>query len=346
MSSTNKVSLSAINPKVVNNIPTYKEDKIRGKEWVGYGSDNLYPNYLWDLYLSVASLQSIINGTVDYICGDDIIIDRKINKKGESPTEFVRKLAIDLMVFGGFAIQVIRNLGGEVAEMYALDFMKVRSDEKNEIFYYSDDWSKWGAKAKVYPKFEVNDTNPTSIYYYKGNITRTVYPTPIYSAALIACELEKSIDQYHLNNISNGFAGNVIINFNNGQPSEKEKEKIEDAIEDKFGGYQNAGRTLISYNDSAENAATIERLAADNSDEKYQSLAKRSREEILQAFRCPEVIIGGSVQSNGFNNLEFESAFKLYNRTVVQPLQKTISTAIEKIFGNVQIVPFTIKWDA
>lgn len=46
MSSTNKVLLSAINPKVVNNIPTYKEDKIRGKEYVGYGSDNLYPNYL------------------------------------------------------------------------------------------------------------------------------------------------------------------------------------------------------------------------------------------------------------------------------------------------------------
>lgn len=51
----------------------------------------------------------------------------------------MRKMALDLLVFGGFAIQVIRNMAGGIAEVYALDFMKVRSDEKNEIFYYCDD---------------------------------------------------------------------------------------------------------------------------------------------------------------------------------------------------------------
>jgi hypothetical protein len=46
------------------------------------------------------------------------------------------------MIFGGFAIQVIRNMAGGIAELYYIDFMKLRSDEKNEVFYYADDWSK------------------------------------------------------------------------------------------------------------------------------------------------------------------------------------------------------------
>lgn len=40
------IQLSAIDPVVVSNIPEYKEEKIRGKDYVSYGKDNLFPNYL------------------------------------------------------------------------------------------------------------------------------------------------------------------------------------------------------------------------------------------------------------------------------------------------------------
>lgn len=351
MSESKIIQLSAIDPIVVNNVPEYKEEKARGKGYVNYGKDNLFPNYLWDLYGTVSSLQSIINGTSDFICGNQITCTAQgfedvVNHRGETINDVVRKIAYDVMIFGGFAIQVIRNMEGGVGEIYALDFMKVRSDEKNEVFYYCDDWSKWGAKSLVYPKFGIGDQNPTSIFYYKGSITRGVYPTPVYGSALIACELEKAINEFHLNNINNGFASNLIINFNSGQPNDEQKKEIERNVIEKFSGYQNAGRFLISYNDSAENATTIERLNSDDFDDKYSALASRSREQIIQAFRCPEMLIGGSVQANGFNELEFNSAFKLYNRTVVRPIQNAIVDAFDKIFGitgSIVIAPFSIE---
>lgn len=338
------VYLSSIDPIYQSNIPDYTEEKARAKGYVNYGKDNKWPNYLWDLYLNVATLQSIINTIVDYVCGESITGIDYINKTGETLEDIVKKLTTDYLIFGGFAIQVIRNYAGEVAEIYALDFMKVRTDEKNEIFYYCDNWSKWGAKSLVYPKFGVDDTNPTSIFYYKGTVTRGVYPTPIYGASLIACELEKAINEYHLNNINNGFATNLIINFNNGNPNDEQKKEIERDIVEKFTGYKNAGRFLVSFNDSAENATTIERLTSDDFDDKYRALAERSRNQILQAFRCPEVLVGGSVQSTGFNDLEFDAAFRLYNKTMIQPIQKTLITTFEKIFGKtIYIEPFSIK---
>lgn len=343
------IQLSAIDPVVVSNIPEYTEEKARGKSYVNYGKNNLYPNYLWDLYNTVTSLQAIINGTVDFICGNDIAFrnrDNVVNSKGETVLDIVKKIAVDKMIFGGFALQIIRNMAGEVGEIYALDFLKVRSDEKNEIFYYCDDWSKWGAKSLIYPKFGTDDSNPTSIYYNKGGITRGVYPTPLYGAALIACELEKAINEFHLNNINNGFASNIIINFNNGQPNEEQKKEIEKDVTEKFSGYQNAGRILLSFNDSEENATKVERLNGDDFDDKYKALAERSREQIFTAFRATPNLFGFPNQTTGFNEQEYASSFKLYNRTVVRPIQNEIIDCFDKIFGekgSIVITPFSLE---
>lgn len=344
------VSLSAIDPEWTTNIPIYSEDKIRGRDYISYGKDNHYPDYLWDLYNKVATLQSIINGTADFICGNDVKFnipgfDVQVNKKGETANDIVRKITYDKLIFGGYALQIIRNLDGSVGEIYALDFMKVRSDEKNEIFFYSDKWN-WGSKALVYPKFAYGDSNPTSIYYNKGSITRTVYPTPLYGAAIIACELEKAINEFHLNNINNGFATNLIINFNNGQPNEEQKKEIEKDVNEKFSGYQNAGRILLSFNDSEENATKVERLNGDDFDDKYSALAERSREQIFTAFRATSNLFGSPKENVGFNEQEYLSSFKLYNRTVVRPIQNEIVDTFDKIFGvkgSIQIQPFTLE---
>ena len=252
------------------------------------------------------------------------------------------------MIFGGYALQIIRNFAGSIAEIYALDFMKVRTDEKNEIIYYSDDWSKWGAKYLIYPKFKPGDQNPTSVYYHKGHLTRGTYPIPLYGAAIIPCELEKSINQFHLNNINNGFMSNLIINFNNGQPNDEQKEEIERSINEKFGGFQNAGRILISYNDSDENKTTVERLSGDDFDDKYTALSERSKSQIFTAFRATPNLFGLPTESTGFSRQEYMESFKLYNRTVVSPLQDDIIGAFNKILGvenSITISPFNIQWD-
>lgn len=351
MEAKQKIQLSSLDPILTTNVPVYKEHKIRSKEYISYGDDNRWPDYLWGLFNNVATLQSIINGTVDFICGDGIIVNvpnfsEKVNSKGETILDVTRKIMYDKMIFGGFALQIIRNLAGEVAEIYALDFMKIRSDEKNEIFFYCDDWSAWGAKALVYPKYGVNDSNPTSVFYSKGGLTRGVYPLPIYNAAIIPCEIEKAINEFHINSINNGFMSNVIINFNNGQPNDEQKVEIERDINEKYSGYQNASRILISYNDSTENATTVERLNSDDFDEKYKSLAERSRDQIFTAFRATPNLFGLPTETTGFSDQEYASAFTLYNRTVVKPIQAELVDTFDKIFGmagSITIKPFTLN---
>ena len=348
-----KIMLSAINPFLATNIVENVEKEISGKDFISWGVNNNYPNYLFSLYSDCATLQSIINGTSDFVCGNDIICNvpkfsKRINKKGDTISDLISRISVDYLIFGGFAIQVIKDFNNNINELYWVDFSKLRSDKKNEVFFYSEDWNKSYGRVKTiqYPKFSPNDKNATSIFYFKGNKTRSTYPTPIYNASIIACELEKKINDFHLNEISNNFLTSKIINFNNGQPQPEIQEEIERNINEKFSGEANAGRILISFNENKENATTIENLGTDNFADRYNALAKRMREQIFVAFRTCPIVFGLQKENNGFSQDEYLQAFVLYNRTMVQPIQNIIINTLDKIFGvenSITIKPFSIE---
>ena len=81
-----KVCFRAIDPVLESNIvlPT-EEDSHRG--FIKWGVNNDYPQYINNLYKDVATLKSIIDGTVDFIVGneihiDDLVFDIQVNDKG------------------------------------------------------------------------------------------------------------------------------------------------------------------------------------------------------------------------------------------------------------------------
>lgn len=348
-----KVQLAALNPYVTTNTVENVEKEISGKDFIAWGNDNRYPNYLFSLYEDCATLQSIINGTTDFICGNDIscnlpIFEKTVNKNGDTINDIIQRISTDYLIFGGFSIQVIRNALGEITELYWIDFTKIRSDKKNEVFFYSNEWDKSYGRVKyiVYPKFNIDDSNPTSIFYYKGSKTRTTYPTPLYNAAITSCELEKKINEFHLNEISNNFLTSKIINFNSGVPDDDLKNEIERNLNEKFSGAENAGRILISFNNNKDSETTVTDLPQDEFGVRYDSLAKRSTSQIFTAFRATPNLFGLPTETTGFNEQEFLEAFKLYNRTAVRPIQQVIVKSFDKILGfegSITITPFNLE---
>lgn len=344
-----KYAFAALNPYIQHNKVLNVEKQAQGKDFIIWGEDNRYPDFLYSLYESCATLQSVINGTVDFICGDKIkCIKSNINGKGETIEDVYRKVAYDLIIFGGFALQVIRNAFGVVTEVYWVDINKLRSDEKNEVFFYSEDWSKSIGRVKylVYPKFNPNDANTVSIFYYKSEKSRKTYPSPIYNAAIDACEIERKINDFHLNEISNNFTTSKIINFNNGTPDDITKNEIEKSLNEKFTGSENAGRLLVSFNENKDSETTVTSLSEDGFADRYAALSKRVVSQIFTAFRATPNLFGLPTETTGFSEQEYNEAFKLYNRTTVRPLQKKINDAFDYVYGVegcIAITPYSLE---
>ena len=358
------VSFAAIDQYVETNIvlPT---EKVTNRDFVEWGKGNNYPGYLLDLYNNVTTLRSIINGNIDFVTGDDVTIlplgDRFaegiMNTRGDLITDIVRDLAKDYNLYGGFALQIIRDHNGDVAEIYYIDMRYLRSNKENDVFYYNEHWEKGGRKdVIIYPKFlrnldwtslsdEERDRHASSILFIK-NVHTQVYPAPMYAASVLSCEIEKAISQYHWNSLNNNFCPDIIINFNNGDPGDEIKEEIVSDLEEKFSGYQNGKRFMVSFNKDRMSAVTIDTIKTDDFSERYKALEESCRRQIFSAFRAQPLLFGlNSDVSTGFSTDEFEQTFKLYNRTQIRPVQRLIADAFDRIYGSkgvLTIKPFSL----
>ena len=361
-------SFAAIDSYLETNIVSPVEKVLAGRDMVEWGTRNAYPDYLLDLYNNVPTLRSIINGNIDYVAGDDVTImplqeeftNQEMNMRGDTIREQVKDIAKDFEIYGGFALQVIRNLAGEVAEVYYIDMRYLRTNKEGDVFYYSE---KWGKSSRtdmvVYPAFlpkieweklsdEERNRHASSILFVK-NVHTQVYPAPLYAASVKACEIERLIDEFHLSDINNHFVSSAIINFNNGDPGQEIKSEIERGFNEKFCGASNGGRVAFSWNPNKESATDIVEFKMEDFGERYKALSQHSRTQIFTSFRAIPLLFGLTSEANtGFSTEEFEQSFKLYNRTQIQPVQRMICDAYDKIYGQrgvITIRPFSLGGD-
>lgn len=337
-----KIAFAATNDYITEAIPLPKEKAVRGYDFMAWGEDNHYPDFLYDLYLNCASLQTLINGIVDYIMGDGINVVN--GTQFPNLDEVLSKVVEDYIIFGVGAINVIRDKANNPREIYWLDARKVRANDKCDVFYFSEDWNKTYGRVDCIklPKFKKDSVEPSSIIYFKRKQSRGVYPVPMWGAAVKSVVTEVEIGKYHLNEIFNNFAASAVINFNNGVPDDEDKDEIEKNVNEKFTGSENAGRFMLSFNDNKENAVTVERLGTDDFDQRYSALASRVRSEIFTAFRANPNLFGLPTENLGFNNEEYESTFKLFNRTVVRPIQNDLIALFRDLGTEIEITPFSM----
>ena len=361
-------SFAAIDSYLETNIVSPVEKVLAGRDMVEWGTRNAYPDYLLDLYNNVPTLRSIINGNIDYVAGNDVTImplqeeftNQEMNRRGDTIREQVKDIAKDFEIYGGFALQVIRNLAGDVAEVYYIDIRYLRTNKEGDVFYYSE---KWGKSSRtdmvVYPAFlpkieweklseEERNRHASSILFVK-NVHTQVYPAPLYAASVKACEIERLIDEFHLSDINNHFVSSAIINFNNGDPGQEIKSEIERGFNEKFCGASNGGRVAFSWNPNKDSATDIVEFKMEDFGERYKALSQHSRTQIFTSFRAIPLLFGLTSEANtGFSTEEFEQSFKLYNRTQIQPVQRMICDAYDKIYGQrgvLTIRPFSLGGD-
>lgn len=329
-------------------LPVYKE--VKGKEYIYYGEKNDYPNYLLRIYNNSAKNNAIITGKVDYICGngwtvkaeDEMqkakafgLIDR-INTKQESLNELTKKLVTDLSIFGGYYLQVIWTKGtGEIAELYHVDYYKVRTNADNSEFYVSDNWIKNDnvnprPDFETYPAFDPNNTTGTQILYFKEyRAGANTYSLPDYRGAISYIELDISIGEYHLNTINNGMFSSKLINLNGGKVSQEEEDRIERQFKDKFSGSKNAGKFMLAFNDSKENEPSIIDLSGTELDKHFDLLNKTVQQEIFTGHKVTSpMLFGVKTEGQLGGRSEIREASELFQNTYVNAKQQALEEVI------------------
>jgi hypothetical protein len=329
--------------------PEIKE--VRNKDWVSYGIDNDYYQYLIDRYNGSPTNNAIVNGLSEMIFGKGLNAtdsDRKPEQYAQMISLFkkdtVRKFCYDLKLMGQCAIQVIYSKDRtKIAQVEHLPIETIRAEKVNEdsgeveAFYYHADWLdlKPSDQPQRIPAFGTSN-QPIEILCVKPYRAGFYYYSPVdYQGGLQYAELEEEISNYHLNNIKNGLAPSMLINFNNGIPNEEERELIERRIYDKFSGSSAAGKFILSFNDNNESGATLEPVQLSDAHNQYQFLSDESSKKILVSHRVVSPMLFGIKDNTGLGNNaeELKTASILNNNVVIKPFQELLIDSFDQILA-------------
>lgn len=328
--------------------PTIEEKK--NKAFVTYGDKNSYFQYLIDRYNGSPTNNAVINGISEMIYGKGLDATDS-NKKPDAYAQAItllhkdclRKLCADLKLFGQCSMQVIyskdRKKIARVEHIPVEQLAAEKCNDKGEIeaYYYSSDWQKYNRinQVKRIPAFGMSKEAIEIVYVKPYRAGYKYYATPDYQGGLQYADLEEEISNFHINNIQSGLSPSMLINFNSGTPSAEEREMIERRIYDKFSGSSNAGKFILSFNDSPETAATIDPVQLSDAHNQYQFLSDESSRKILVAHRVVSPMLLGIKDNTGLGNNaeELETATKLMMNLVIKPFQNLLIEAFDKILA-------------
>lgn len=335
-------------------LPLFREQP--GREFVTYGYDNLYGDYLRDLFLGSSIQSAVVNGVSEMIYGEGLDATDREEKPEQwlktqrmleqSDEHLLRQLCFDLKLYGQCYVQVIWNrVRTEIAELRFLPAHSVRcgiADSQGRVdkFFVSPDWSRVRENRYApieYPAWDTEDrTQAASVYQIKSWTPGIhYYGLPDYVGSTNYIELDREVSSFHLNNIKNGLFPSMMLAFNNGIPSDEERRTIERHVNDKFSGSNNAGRLLISFNDGSDNAPQLTPVNPNDNDGMYEFLATECTTKILAGHRITSPLLFGiRGQGDGFGNNaeELRDSFSLFQNTVIKPFQRTLLDGLQPLF--------------
>ena len=336
------------------NLSSYTTPEIKeynNREWVSYGEDNDYFQFLIDRYNGSPTNNAIINGISELIYGkglDATDSSRKPEQYAQMKTLFkkecLRKATSDFKMMGQCAFQVIYSQDHQmINEVYHMPIETLRAEKCNEDgevegYYYAKSWEDVNANKETPTRIPAfgSSNEGIEILYIKPYRAGFYYYSPVdYQGGLQYCELEEEVANYHLNNIKNGMSPSMLINFNNGVPTEEERYIIENKVAEKFSGSSNAGKFILAFNDNKELAASIEPVQLNDASQQYQFLADESMRKIMVSHRVTSPMLLGIKDQSGLGNNadELMTASQLFDNIVIRPMQETILDGIDKVLA-------------
>jgi hypothetical protein len=323
----------------------------KNKDWVQYGDDNNYYQYLIDLYHSSPTNNACIKGIADQIFGKGLEVTRAsrdlpgyIEFKKLFHADDIRAVVMDLKMLGQASFQLVKSKDRKkyvMAKHFPQQTLRpAKCNDKGEIekYYYCPDWAniKRNHTPKEFRAFGYDQNANECILTIKPYSTGSFYFAPVdYQGGTQYANLEAEISNFHINNIMNGLAPSMLINFNNGQPPAEVKDTIEAQIKQKFGGSSNAGRFIISWNDGQDSKADITPVQLSDAHNQYQFLSGEAMQKIMVAHRIVSPLLLGIKDNTGFGNNadELKSASILFDNVVIRPFQRLIIDAVTKVLN-------------
>jgi hypothetical protein len=333
------------------NLSSYQTPVIQESKrdnWVEFGEDNNYFQYLIDRYTYSTTNNAIINNISRLVYGRGLSAldaSKKPNEYAQMMSLFhadcVRKLVVDRKMLGQCSIQIHYSKDRKkILKAYHIPVNLLRAEKCNkdgeiEGYYYSDNWQDVKKYApKRIPAFGYSNEQIEILYIKPYTVGMKYYAYPDYQGAVPYAKLEEEIADYLINEVQHGFSGTKVINFNNGIPTEEQQSIITNKVNAQLTGSKGL-RTIVAFNASETSKTTVDDIPLNDAPEHYSYLSEECLRKIMLGHNVTSPLLFGIATSTGFssNADELKNSSILFDNMVIKPMQDELLEAFDRILA-------------
>lgn len=320
------------------------------------GDDNSYFKYVKSCYDNSPTNASIINALTNYIVGEGLYnVNTDEDIRSIITKSDLRLMVLDYKTYGGFAVQVLWNAVENVIDKKPVKIkyipiykigLNINDEMEVDGYWYSFDWER---RTQFTPKFfhkfdghykgydEDIETDPNiEILVVQRPSSNDFFSNPDYQAGLVYAEIENELSNSAISHIQNGFQGGAIINCNGGvPPTEELKREYKKKIVGELTGSSNTNKLIVSFNENAEQAMTIDRIDVAELNAQYESFDENAERKLIVAHSVPPILFEGTRSGGGFssNADEIQNATQSLYRKVINPMREVIIDGLQYIIN-------------
>lgn len=315
---------------------------VFGRNWVTNGVNNANFKTYQDSFDDSPTNNSIITAKANYVFGEGLTDLFGADLSKYISPEDVELMVLDFEKFGGASAQIVWSLNKQPLRIEYLPINKIGVNYDNDTqevngYWYSYDWTqKWKYKPKLLPKFTGKyKGNNLEVIYFRKPTSETFFPVPSWLSGLRWAQIEGQISNAGYNHFKNGVGEITLINNNQGVfDDEKAAAEKADEQRNKVVGTDNNAVVIVSYNESAEYATTIDRIAPASLEQHNIFYSEEAERKLIVAHSAPPILFQGSNGGSGFssNADEIAIAMKSLYRRHINPSRNSILRALQSVF--------------
>ena len=320
-----KNNSSVISIKMEKQVESAPKTQNSNRGWINWGSRNMYPLDLSNLYYNSVTHRACCEFAATAILGDGVDYEKMkiigqeelMPNYNETWDDLIYNLALDYIIYGSYAIQIIKNKDDKTYSFYHQPIGDVRCSPKNEdgdieTYWISSDWSALSKYSPVELKSfafneddEITSGEPYLFVYNHYTPDLEYYWQPQYTSGIKAIQTEIELLRYDLRSVMNNFSASGVLSMNR-------------------------------IDDDEENPVTFTKFDKDvNNVNLFESNNERTIAKIIAAHRIPRKQLIGFSSENallGGTGNELNVAYNLYNKTVANKNRRAIVSTINKMF--------------
>ena len=332
----------------------YVNGRYQVAGYIPYGSDNLFPETLNQLYYMSPLHGAIVDFKVNATIGagyelktDKLTPDEKLAlytwEKKMRLSKSVKAITKQLVMHHRVYFKLYFDDKGKVKTIENVSPEKVRINAKKDRYFLCDDWSSRIDVEEVKPYHPLNTDRCQLWAYELPSIGQDYYPLPQYSSALNFAFLSGELSYFAKSNIQNSIFPSFAMMFPKRPQSEEEKKVLRDTI-DRMKGAANSGKGVAFFANSADQLPKIESIPTNQNDKLFQEASALNTEQICFAHTIDPILMGVRTTGSLGGGADIKQAYVIFEKNVVIPLREQVTEVFQELINVCRLnAVFTVK---